>query len=260
MTKKVACGVFVDFQKAFDTVNHDILFNKLAHLVIKGSIQGFQFVEQSVAKVILTMAKHYTDGVIQKQIGFPITLANFRSSHNLCLTIFTFRRPILKALSIYEWFKSYLDGRKQFVSILGFQSNLTILEHGVPQGSVLGPLLFLIYINDLNKAIKHSTVYHFADNTNLLQISNSYKEVAIKLNKDLKYLYEWLFANKISLNTTKTEIIFFRKPRSFLPSLSLKVKLDGKRIYPTNLGIHLDETLNGSTHCQQLLPKLRRAN
>ena len=98
----------------------------------------------------------------------------------------------------------------------------------------MGPLLFLIYINDLNKAIKNSTVYHFADDTNLLQISNSYEEVAKKLNKDLKNLYQWLLANKISLNATKTEIIFFKKPRSLHPPLTLKIKLDGIRIHPTS--------------------------
>ena len=136
--------------------------------------------------------------------------------------------------------------------------------HGVPQGSVLGPLLFLIYINDLNKAIKNSTTYHFVDDTNMLQISNSYKEAATKVNRDLKCLQEWLLANKISLNATKTELIFFKKSLSASPPPSLKMKLNGIKIYPTDsikdLSIYVDNTLSNLTHCQQLLPKLRRAN
>ena len=65
-----------------------------------------------------------------------------------------------------DWFKSYLPYRKQFVSINGHNSDLMSVNCGVPQGSALGPLLFLIYINDLHKAIYHCKVHHFADDTN----------------------------------------------------------------------------------------------
>ena len=84
------------------------------------------------------------------------------------------------------------------------------MKYGVPQGSVLGPLLFLIYINDLHKAIKFSTIHHFADDTNLVVVSKSLKSIQKLMNLDLKNLCKWLKANKISLNASKTELIIFR--------------------------------------------------
>ena len=80
---------------------------------------------------------------------------------------------------------------------------------GVPQASALGPLLFLLHINDLNKAILYSTTQHFADDTNLLVIGKSMKYIQKRINIDLKLLCKWLKANKISLNASKTELIIF---------------------------------------------------
>ena len=199
--KKLACGIFVDLQKAFDTVNHEILIKKLAHYGIRGVVKS--------------------------------------------------------------WFMTYLTNRVQYVSIYGFESCRKILKHGVPQGSVLGPLLFLLYINDLHRSIKFSNVYHFADDTNLLRISNSPQQLQKHLNIDLKLLYKWLLANKISLNCSKTEMIIFRKPTDRI-SFKFKIKLNGHRLYQSDsikyLGILLDSTLNWKHHCDILSKKLKRGN
>ena len=96
-----------------------------------------------------------------------------------------------------KWFKSYLSDRKQFVSINGYDSGLAEINCGLPQGSVLGPLLFLLYINDLNQAIKFCKVHHFA---NLLYSGKSIKKLNKLANFDLKNLLYWLNTNKISLN------------------------------------------------------------
>ena len=198
---KLACGIFVDLQKAFDTVNHEILLEKLNYYGIRGNVNN--------------------------------------------------------------WFKSYLQDRKQIVSINGYESDVRILKHGVPQGSVLGPLLFLLYINDLNVCINNSKVYHFADDTNLLHINSTYKKLQKYLNKDLKNLCSWLLANKISLNCTKTELIYFRKPNNVIPN-QIKIKLNGKKLIPTDnikyLGIYLDDTLSGKAQYNELSKKLYRSN
>ena len=102
----IGCGVFVDLQKAFDTVDHQILLAKLNHYGIRG-------------------------------------LSN-------------------------DWFKYNLSNCSQYLSINGYDSGLAAINCGGPQGSVLGPLLFLLYTNDLNQAITFFKVHHFADDTNLL--------------------------------------------------------------------------------------------
>ena len=112
-----------------------------------------------------------------------------------------------------EWFKSYLSNRNQYVSTNGYDSNLADVKFGVPQGSVLGPLLFLIYINDLNQALKFCKVDHFADDTNLLHFSKSIYRLNKYVNLDLKILTYWLNANSISLNVKKTELVIFKHQR-----------------------------------------------
>ena len=104
-------------------------------------------------------------------------------------------------------YKCFAPRAKTILSI----NNRSIMKYGVPQGSVLGPLLFLIYINDLHQAIKYSAVHHFADDTNLLTIGLCIKKIQVQVNQDLKCLSNWLKANKIALNTSKTEVIMFRQ-------------------------------------------------
>ena len=129
-----------------------------------------------------------------------------------------------------DWFKSYLSNRHQYVSINGYESGLAAINCGVPQGSVLGPLLFLLYINDLNQAIKSCKVHHFADDTNLLFLSNSIKKLNKQVNADLKHLFNWLNANNISLNVKKTEMVIFKSKQEKLEG-DLKVKLCGLKDY-----------------------------
>ena len=104
---------------------------------------------------------------------------------------------------------------------------------------------------NLPTCISNSKVYHFADDTNLFHINSCNKRLQRNINYDLKRLTNWLDANKISLNSTKTELIYFCKKRSATPTNN-KIKINGKRLTPTDhikyLGVYLDETLSGFAH------------
>ena len=133
----------------------------------------------------------------------------------------------------------------------------------MPNIPVIKSLLFLLYIYDLNQAIKFCKVHHFADDTNLLCLSNSIKKLNKLVNADLKHLANWLNANKISLNVKKTEMVIFKSKHKKFEG-DLKIKLCGKRLYPTEsvkyLGVKIDANLSWQYHVNDLSIKLNRAN
>ena len=155
-----------------------------------------------------------------------------------------------------EWFRSCLSNRKQYISIHGHEQSLASVLYGAPQGSILGPLLFLIYINDLNQVIKFCKVLHFADDTKLAKLNKLF-------NQDMKNSTVWLNVNKISLNVEKTVLIIFKHHRKKLGT-KIKIKLDRKRLYPSQsvryLSIKIDQNLNGNDYINDIAVKLNRAN
>ena len=133
----------------------------------------------------------------------------------------------------------------------------------MPQGSVLGPLVFVLYINDLHNAIKFSSLFHSADDTCILNKQNSVGKINKTLNKDLKELSSWRNANKIALSATKTEVIIFKNKRKTDLS-KLNLKLCRKKIHPIEsaryLGVIVDESLNWKKHVNDISHKLIRDN
>ena len=196
------CGVFVDLEKAFDTVHHDILCEKIKAYGLRGNINNL--------------------------------------------------------------LKSYLSGRKQYVSINGIDSEVKDVTCGVPQGSSLGPLLFLMYINDFRACLSETGCGHFADDTFIIFSSKTPKTIETIVNFELKSVVTWLRLNKLSLNAGKTELIFFQSKRHPLNYDNISIKLNGLKLTPVDfikyLGMFIDKHLNWTTHIDELCKKLSRAN
>ena len=105
-------------------------------------------------------------------------------------------------------FESYLSNRKQFITHGDKQTNIETITCGVPQGSILGPLLFLIFVNDVHKVTKYLDPIMFVDNTNLFYSRKNIKTLFQIVNNELKLVNEWFLANKLSLNAKKNKICF----------------------------------------------------
>ena len=140
------------------------------------------------------------------------------------LTYYGFRGKSLNLI------KSFLNNRKQFVSINGFESSKLNITCGVPQGSTLGPLLFLIYLNDLRFCLNKFSSNHFADDTCLIYASKKVKTLETDLNTDLKATSEWLKVNRLSLNIKKSQLIIFHSKSKKVNFTSFSIKLEGSKL------------------------------
>ena len=195
--KEIAHCIFLDFAKAFDTVNHDILINKLNHYGLRGSS--------------------------------------------------------------LNWFKSYLTDRQQYTEIGNSLSDMCYIKCGVPQGSVLGPLLFLLYINDIVESSDILKFYLFADDTTIFYTSKPNTNTENILNTEINKVTEWLAANKLSLNISKSNMVTFSLLQNKIP---MNIKIDNipltKKQCVKYLGVFIDEKLNWKNHIQHVDLKLSK--
>ena len=163
---------------------------------------------------------------------------------------------------LLNWFESYLTGRKQFVSFNGENSDLKDITCGVPQGSVLGPLLFLIYINDLPNVSQKLIFFLFADDTNIYYEASKLHELEKVINEELKHLSLWLKVNRLALNISKTNFLIFHSSQKKL-SQNVTLKLDKKALQQKDhikyLGVIIDSHLNWKQHITNVSKKISRS-
>ena len=198
--KEIAVGIFLDLSKAFDTVNHSILFDKLKYYGIRG----------------------------------------------LAL----------------DWVKSYFSNRVQFVQFNDCFSASKNISCGVPQGSILGPLFFLLYINDIANVSKLVDLILFADDTSIFFSHKDINYLNNVLNRELRKLSDWFIVNKLSLNLTKTKFMIF-KPRQKARHPDVQLTLNNRCIEQVNetvfLGVILDETLSWKSHISHVANKISKS-
>ena len=198
-TGKIVVGVYLDLKKAFDTIDHQIVFKKLYAIGIRGNI--------------------------------------------------------------HDWFKSYLNNREQFVSYNNVQSETKPISHGVPQGSILGPLLFIIYLNDFSRASDILFSILFADDTTVLIEGSSYNNITTILNKELIKIDTWLQANKLTVNTKKTHYMIFHRAR-LKPTINVFIRQDKISLTRSTqfLGIIIDDKLKWTEHIAYVKNKISKSS
>ena len=160
-----------------------------------------------------------------------------------------------------NWFESYLSGRIQQCSVNGHLSNSRSLICGIPQGTILGPLLFLVYINDLPNCLAHAEPRMYADDTHLTFASNNMKDIEFYLNQDLANVNQWLIANKLTLNQSKTEFMLIgsrQRLRTFqsAPNLTINGTPIKQVSQAKSLGVYVDENLSWTTHINEITKKI----
>ena len=142
----------------------------------------------------------------------------------------------------------YLFDRNQTCPLGDMMSTSWRVKCGIPQGSILGPFFFLIYINYLAECLNHTTPRLFADNTNLTVAGDSIQEIESNMNSDLAHINQWLLANKLSLNVVKTEFLLIGTAKK-LSSLAVQPNLEIvhckiKQVCNTSvLGVEIDDKL-----------------
>ena len=156
--------------------------------------------------------------------------------------------------------KSYITDRKQFTRINDCNSSTKYLKYGVPQGSVLGPLLFLLYINDIQYCINKEKLKLFADDTGIFQFNKDLKELIDESSCNLMKIYTWFNANLLSLSLEKSHFLIFHSKRKKININITSLRFGNKcipRAYDTKyIGLIIDENLSWNKHIDTVIKSL----
>ena len=170
--------------------------------------------------------------------------------------------------TIKIWLQNYLSQRTQYVEIDNIKSDVCTNECGVPQGSILGPLLYLIYVNDIANS-NNGKLLSFADDTSLYISDSNLRNLFAVSNIEINKLYEWFCANRLSLNPSKTKFILIRTPQQPCNPLGLTISINGTSLSQIGghseekctkfLGLYIDEHLTWNYHINHINKKISRS-
>ena len=203
------------------------------------------------------MINNLDQGLSSCAIFLDLAKAFDSVSHNILL-----RKLKLYGIrgNVYKLFESYLTSRTQFVKVDDAFSDFVEMKFGVPQGSILGPLLFLIFINDLPESTNFF-IKLFADDTFLCAQKKNFKALENEVNTELAKVSDWLVANKLTLNIKKSKCMIFSNKKKDRHELSVKInnKPLEKCSYYKYLGNIIDEKLNWGKHVEYVCKKVSKA-
>ena len=202
------------FSKITEKVMYERLYKFLEkYKILYASQFGFR-ANYSINHALVSLTEAIKNSLDSRKFGCGIFLdflkAFLTDNHEILLT--KLEHYGIRGI-VLDWFKSYLSDRKQYVSVNGSNSSCLNVNCGVPQGSVLGPLLFLIYINDLPLSSSKLAFYLFAEDTNNYCESDNIHHLQRVVNTELKKVKTWLDVNRLSLNMDKTNFIIFKSPQ-----------------------------------------------
>ena len=243
------------------------MYNRLYDYVLKKKIlylnqHGFQ-TGHSTAMSLLNIQDKISQAIENNEysVGIFLDLSKAFDSVNHAILLKKLDNYGIRGLPLL-WFKSYLENRQQLVQCNTKASKLRPIEFGVPQGSILGPLLFLLYINDLPHV---SSLLHFelfADDSNVFISHKSHENLFQIVNLELPLVGDWFKANRLSLNLSKTSYILFNSHRKIPPTQAPPLLIDGVPIPQTNkvnfLGVVVDQNLTWKEHISEISIKLAK--
>jgi len=206
----------------------------------------------ALADLISTIADNMDEGFITFGVFIDLKKAFDTIDHDILLHKLTHYG--IRGLPL-QWFRSYLENRKQTVNIAGCTSRPRSVMCGVPQGSILGPILFLIYINDINKSTNAFNFRLYADDTNLFKFLKTNNINLNAINIDLIKVHEWCKANKLTISIEKTNYMIFKTPQKQIV-IDGYLNLDGSPIEgvcaATYLGVTIDPSLTWKSHIDKI--------
>ncbi len=241
------------FSKVFERIVHKRLYDFLTHHNLLHSSQfGFRDNFSSYMAVLEaynTIATNLDKGKHTAGIFLDLSKAFDTICHDILLSKLHHYGVRGNAL---EWFRDYLTNRKQFVSYNNCNSDIGTVLCGVPQGSVLGPLLFILFINDITYSSKSLSFFIYADDTNAIISNHDLDQLITSLNTELSNISLWFKVNKLSLNVDKTNYIIFKNRHSNRLYDDIHILIDGNEIDKVShtkfLGVYVDECLTWQKH------------